>query len=174
MRIASASLRTLEVMVDLAKSDRPVNVARLSRRHAVSESYLGILFARLRESGLVEGVRGPGGGYVLARSPEFISALDVVLAVDNDALLDAKSAALLEGSDARQADLWDRLSVRASEFLKGVSIQHLTDTQAARTAIGAQAAAWPCWETADNASQASSLSSQSTRKAAPQGTVLPR
>lgn len=145
MRIATVSRKAMDVMVDLAIRERagPVKVTHLSTHHAVSVSYLEHLFIRLRECGLVEGVRGPGGGYVLARAPESISALDVVLAVDDQALLDAKRVVSSQGGDGSEPDLWDGLSAQTLQFLRGVSIKHLTDLGLARAAIGAQAAAWP-------------------------------
>ena len=54
----------------------------IAERQHISLSYLEQLFANLRRAGLVEGIRGPGGGYRLARSGNEISIAEIVVAVD--------------------------------------------------------------------------------------------
>ncbi len=72
-------------MMDLALHQRlgPVPLASISARQQVSPSYLDLLFARLRRAGLVLGMRGPGGGYTLARAADAITLADIVRAVDD-------------------------------------------------------------------------------------------
>lgn len=72
-------------MMDLALHQRlgPVPLAAISARQQVSPSYLDLLFARLRGAGLVLGMRGPGGGYTLARAADAITLADIVCAVDD-------------------------------------------------------------------------------------------
>lgn len=57
-------------MVDLASHSRgsPIPLADIAERQQISPSYLEQLFAKLRRGGLVKSVRGPGGGYLLARA----------------------------------------------------------------------------------------------------------
>jgi Rrf2 family iron-sulfur cluster assembly transcriptional regulator len=71
-------------MMDLALHQRrgPVPLSAISARQQVSPSYLDLLFGRLRRAGLVTGMRGPGGGYTLARDAERISLADIVSAAD--------------------------------------------------------------------------------------------
>jgi Rrf2 family iron-sulfur cluster assembly transcriptional regulator len=71
-------------MVDLALNNEagPARCAEIARRQEVSDQYLSQLFLRLKRANLVESVRGPGGGYVLARRAYEISAGDVLRAVD--------------------------------------------------------------------------------------------
>ena len=61
---------------------RPVTLAEISERQDISLAYLEQLFVRLRRAGLVESVRGPGGGYMLARPAEKIRVAEVMVAVD--------------------------------------------------------------------------------------------
>ncbi len=72
-------------MMDLAlhQHQGPVPLSAISARQQVSPSYLDLLFGRLRRSGLVTGLRGPGGGYMLAREVESISLADIVSAADD-------------------------------------------------------------------------------------------
>lgn len=72
-------------MMDLAlhQHDGPVPLSAISQRQQVSPSYLDLLFGRLRRGGLVVGMRGPGGGYTLARDATSISLADIVRATDD-------------------------------------------------------------------------------------------
>lgn len=73
-------------LMDLAlhQNQGPVPLSAISARQQVSPSYLDLLFGRLRRGGLVVGMRGPGGGYTLARDAESISLADIVRAADDD------------------------------------------------------------------------------------------
>ncbi len=72
-------------MMDLAlhQNQGPVPLSAISARQQVSPSYLDLLFGRLRRGGLVVGMRGPGGGYTLARDATTISLADIVRATDD-------------------------------------------------------------------------------------------
>ncbi len=84
MHIPPKSRLAIVAMMDLAlrQGQGPVPLSAISARHAVSPSYLDLLFGRLRRCGLVTGTRGPGGGYTLARATTDISVADIVSAVD--------------------------------------------------------------------------------------------
>jgi Rrf2 family iron-sulfur cluster assembly transcriptional regulator len=71
-------------MVDLALNSKegPAPCAEIAKRQEVSDQYLSQLFLKLKRADLIASVRGPGGGYVLARSPDQISAGEVLRAVD--------------------------------------------------------------------------------------------
>ena len=71
-------------MIDVAMhgTQAPVTLAAVSERQKISLSYLEQLFGKLRRHGLVESVRGPGGGYNLAHPADSVSVADVILAVD--------------------------------------------------------------------------------------------
>jgi Rrf2 family iron-sulfur cluster assembly transcriptional regulator len=80
-------------MIDVAMHNGkgPVTLAAVSDRQKISLSYLEQLFGKLRRHGLVDSVRGPGGGYNLARDATAVSVADIILAVDEP--IDATSAA---------------------------------------------------------------------------------
>jgi hypothetical protein len=65
-----------------ARARRLVSLAEISKRQDISLPYLEQLFVKLRRAGLVEAVRGPGGGYKLARSPDSIRVSEVLEAVE--------------------------------------------------------------------------------------------
>ena len=71
-------------MVELAgrKEGAAVTLAELARSQEITVPYLEQIFARLRQGGLVKSVRGPGGGYVLAKAPDEMTVVDIIGAVE--------------------------------------------------------------------------------------------
>ena len=84
MRLTTKGRFAVTAMLDLAMGDgkSPVTLAGISRRQNISLSYLEQLFGKLRRRGLVDSVRGPGGGYTLARAPQGVSVAEIIRAVD--------------------------------------------------------------------------------------------
>ena len=80
MQLSTAARYALRAVVDLAQHREQGAVQRvdIARRQALSEDYLAQLLLKLKRAGLVESVRGPGGGYVLARDPAQLRAADVL------------------------------------------------------------------------------------------------
>ena len=126
MRLTTKKRFAVTAMIDLAlnSGEGPVTLAAISERQKISLSYLEQLFGRLRRYGLVESVRGPGGGYCLARPDADITIADVVRAVDE--MLDATQCGGLQ--NCRQAqrcmthELWSTLNDRIYEFLSSVTL----------------------------------------------------
>lgn len=109
---------------DIALQDAStlVSLGDIARRQDVSLAYLEQLFVKLRRSGLVESVRGPGGGYRLARPASEIRVLDVLSAVDETVNAMHKGAGAsggLSGSRAQSMTnrLWEGLSAHVYVFL---------------------------------------------------------
>src|SRR5476649_2474901 len=84
MRLTTKGRFAVTAMIDLAMRDGkgPVTLADISTQQKISLSYLEQLFGKLRRHALVESVRGPGGGYCLAKPTEKVSVADIILAVD--------------------------------------------------------------------------------------------
>jgi Rrf2 family iron-sulfur cluster assembly transcriptional regulator len=116
-------------MMDLAmrQTRGPVTLAAISERQHISLSYLEQLFGKLRRHQLVSSVRGPGGGYNLARQATTISVADIITAVDEP--LDATQCGGKENcQDDRRCmthDLWERLNEKMHEYLSSVSLADL-------------------------------------------------
>jgi len=123
-------------MVDLAlhADEAPILRRDIAARQEISVNYVAQLFRRLRVAGLVDGVKGPGGGYRLARDATTISAGDVVWAVEGPV---AVVHCVVPGSDdepsCNRVDrcvtrlLWQRLSEVMTEFLDSITLQDLCD-----------------------------------------------
>ena len=128
MRLSTKSRFAVTAMIDVAlREDRgPVSLAAISVRHQISLSYLEQLFSKLRQQGLVESTRGPGGGYSLARSADKISMADIVGAVDASG--DEEGA---QGS-WMNSELWAGLNEKMLAHLQSISLRQLVAEQRAK------------------------------------------
>ena len=98
------------------------SLTEISKRQDISLPYLEQLFVKLRRANLVESVRGPGGGYRLAREPSDIRILDVLSAVDETVSAlhtGAGASGGVSGSRAQSLSnrLWEGLSAHVYVFL---------------------------------------------------------
>ena len=129
MRLTTKGRFAVTALLDVAlrSSDGPVNLAAVSERQSISLSYLEQLFGKLRRNGLVDSVRGPGGGYVLARQPDSITIANIIFAVDEP--LDARSCEgredCLSGKRCMTHDLWHNLNQKMFDYLESVSLHDL-------------------------------------------------
>ncbi len=116
----------MTAMLDLAihHGEGSVTLADISEAQGISLSYLEQLFARLRKNGLVEGIRGPGGGYRLSRPPTEISVAHVIDAIGEgvDVTLCGGKADCQEGERCLTHELWAQLGGRIHEFLEGITL----------------------------------------------------
>lgn len=135
MRLTTKGRFAVTAMIDLALRNQtgPVTLATISERQHISLSYLEQLFGRLRRQELVDSVRGPGGGYNIARPLDTISVADIIRAVDES--LDATSCGGRENcADEHRCmthDLWTTLNRKMYEYLASVSLRELVDQQLA-------------------------------------------
>lgn len=133
MRLTTKGRFAVTAMLDLAihEADKPVTLAGISERQNISLSYLEQLFSRLRRNGLVKSVRGPGGGYHIAKEHNEISVSQIISAVDE--LIDATQCGGHENCrDERRCmthELWSSLNVKILEYLSGVTIADLVAMQ---------------------------------------------
>jgi Rrf2 family iron-sulfur cluster assembly transcriptional regulator len=136
MRLTTKGRFAVTAMLDLAMSeaDKPVTLAGISERQNISLSYLEQLFSRLRRCGLVKSVRGPGGGYRIAKPLTEISISEIISAVDE--LIDATQCGGQENchdeSRCMTHDLWSSLNVKILEYLSGISLADLVASNDAK------------------------------------------
>ena len=138
MRLTTKGRFAVTAMVHLALRDGsgPVTLAEISSRQKISLSYLEQLFGKLRRHALVDSVRGPGGGYKLARDMARISVADIILAVDEpiDATQCAGKENCLDEQKCLTHDLWATLNGRIFDYLESVNLRQLVDDQKAKEA----------------------------------------
>jgi len=136
MRLTTKGRFAVTAMVDLAMrhGGGPVTLAQISERQKISLSYLEQLFGKLRRRALVESVRGPGGGYLLAKDMAAVSVADIIVAVDEP--IDATQCGGKENchDDGKciTHDLWANLNQRIFDYLGAVTLKQLVDEQKAK------------------------------------------
>jgi len=134
MRLTTKGRFAVTAMIDVALqgSKGPVTLAGVSERQSISLSYLEQLFGKLRRHGLVASVRGPGGGYRLARAPETVSVADIIVAVDEP--IDATQCGGREnckedGKRCMTHELWANLNTHIFGYLRSVTLANLVAQQ---------------------------------------------
>jgi len=142
MRLTTKGRFAVTAMMDLAMhhGSGPVTLAEISGRQKISLSYLEQLFGKLRRHQLVESVRGPGGGYCLAKETGALTVADIILAVDEP--IDATQCGGKENCRDEQKclthDLWAALNERIFDYLGSVTLRQLVETHKAKEAGVAQ------------------------------------
>ena len=128
MKLSTKGRYAMVALVDLATSPGSLTtLAEISRRQNISLPYLEQLFVRLRRAGLVKSVRGPGGGYRLARAPETIRVAEVLGAVDETVSALHVGAGASGGQSGSLAQvlsdrLWESLSAHVYVFLHNATL----------------------------------------------------
>ena len=129
MKLTTKGRYAVMAVVDLAENSKgsPVALADIAERQEISLSYLEQLFARLRRGGLVKSVRGPGGGYLLARPAEQTRVSDIILAVDEPIRATRCAPGSPSGCRVNRTrclthDLWEELSNQIHLYLSSVTV----------------------------------------------------
>jgi len=133
MRLTTKGRFAVTAMLDLAlhSAKGPVTLAGISERQKISLSYLEQLFGKLRRRELVESVRGPGGGYHLARDASKVTVAEIISAVEET--LDSTQCGGRENCHDNHRcmthELWEELNTTVYGFLSGVTLAHLVEKQ---------------------------------------------
>lgn len=130
MKLSTKGRYAVTALADIALSggEAPVPLADIAGRQSISLAYLEQLFVRLRRGGLVESVRGPGGGYRLARPPREVSIAQVMAAVDERLnAMGCEGEREREGACGPKAQclthaLWEQLSAHVHVFLSRTTL----------------------------------------------------
>jgi Rrf2 family iron-sulfur cluster assembly transcriptional regulator len=136
MKLNTKGRYAVMAVTDLARhsSERPVSLADIATRQEISLSYLEQLFARLRKAGIVRSVRGPGGGYRLARAMSETRIAEIILAVDEPIKAtrcdpDTRKGCLNHNTRCQTHDLWEELSRQIHIFLSSVSVADVLENR---------------------------------------------
>lgn len=129
MKLSTKGRYAVMAMADLACHTRgkPVALAEVADRQEISLSYLEQLFGKLRRGGLVTSVRGPGGGYLLAREPQATRIADIILAVDEPIKATRCTPGSPRGCHSHKGrclthDLWEELGNQIYLYLSSVTL----------------------------------------------------
>ena len=133
MKISTKGRYALRVMIDLAEHDNGdyIKLMDVAERQGISEKYLEGILASMTRSGLLTAVRGKGGGYRLALSPENITAGRVLRDVEGSlapvACLENRPNSCPRAENCRTLSLWEGLERVINEYLEGITIADLAN-----------------------------------------------
>lgn len=134
MKLSTKGRYAVMAMADLAYHSRgkPVALAEVADRQEISLSYLEQLFGKLRRGGLVSSVRGPGGGYLLAREPQQMRIADIILAVDEPIKATRCTPGSPRGCHSHKGrclthDLWEELGNQIYLYLSSVTLSDVCE-----------------------------------------------
>jgi len=130
MKITTRGRYAVMALVSLAGASRgnPVSIKDISRQEAISELYLQQLFTRLRRRNLVKSVRGPGGGFILARHPAEITIGEIIRSAEGKesrvgCRKSGRKCGMIER--CRTQNMWDTLEERIDGFLDSITVEDL-------------------------------------------------
>ena len=128
MKLSTKGRHAVTAMMELALQHNkgPVTLADISAQQSISISYLEQLFARLRQHGLVTGMRGPGGGYCLARPAGEITIANILSTVDDITRRSEMSHTHAEVPAGAQ--MWMHLSNRIYDFLDSITLEEAVES----------------------------------------------
>lgn len=138
MKLSTKGRYAVVALADIAlqPSGRLVSLGEVSDRQSISQPYLEQLFVKLRRGGLVESVRGPGGGYRLARAASDIRVVDILAAVDETVSALHTGAGASGASSGSRAQsmanrLWEGLSAHVYVFLHQTRLSDVVENELA-------------------------------------------
>ena len=127
MRLTTKGRFAVTAMLDLAihSPHGAVKLNAISERQQISLSYLEQLFSKLRRANLVESIRGPGGGYILAGSADQINIAQIIAAAEDslDATQCSSKANCHNGNPCLTHQLWEDLNHTINDYLSGITLQ---------------------------------------------------
>lgn len=130
MILGAKSRYAVMAMVDLALNagEKPVKLADIASRQEMSLAYLEQIFAKLRQQGLVTSIKGPGGGYMLARTAQQIPISLIVTAAEEEMKMTRCEMQSHEGCMASKEqcithDLWEGLGNHIYQYFDSISLE---------------------------------------------------
>jgi Rrf2 family cysteine metabolism transcriptional repressor len=139
MKISTRGRYSTRAMIDLALhfGKGPVLLADISRRQRISKAYLEQLFIPLRSAGLVRGIRGPSGGFTLARPPAEIRLSEIIHSTEGStapAVCVEQGNLCAHSSECIARHLWAELKRAYDSVLESKTLQDLVEKQRAKSA----------------------------------------
>lgn len=134
MKLSTKTTYGVRALFDIAyhSGGLPAKVSDISKRQAISPRYIEQIFINFKKNGLIKTVRGPKGGYLLAREPHLISLGDIIRAVEgNTELVGCKEFDSKETDECQigkmcvTAPIWKELNEKVSSFFDSITIKDL-------------------------------------------------
>jgi Rrf2 family iron-sulfur cluster assembly transcriptional regulator len=130
MKLTTKGRYAIIAMVDLAinGAEEPAPLKEISTRQKISLSYLEQLFSKLRISGLVKSIRGPGGGYILNKNPSNLNLLDIITAVDEkiDQTQCGGAMNCIDDKPCLTHFIWTDLNNKINDYMREITLSDIT------------------------------------------------
>jgi Rrf2 family iron-sulfur cluster assembly transcriptional regulator len=111
------------------KTNQPVSLLKISKRQKISLSYLEQIFASLRKSGIVESVKGPGGGYILGKNRNIVTVAEIIKAIGEPIKMtrcnNAQKSCVNDDIKCKTHHLWSGLENKIYEYLNSISLSSI-------------------------------------------------
>jgi Rrf2 family iron-sulfur cluster assembly transcriptional regulator len=126
-RYAVMAMTDIAMQCASQAENTPINLSDIAQRQAITVNYLEQLFNNLRRHALVHSVRGPGGGYVLAKSPELITVADIIHAAEESIKMTRCDNEITAGCRPNHSRcsthyLWEDLGNHILTYLQGITL----------------------------------------------------
>ena len=134
MKLSTKGRYAVMAMADLATNvkNKPISLTEISLRQNISLSYLEQLFLKLRSKNLVKSVRGPNGGYILARSASEVKISNIIAAVEEkvkslNCKKESKKGCNNKNVKCITHNLWDELETHINNFFEKKKLEDLVN-----------------------------------------------
>ena len=111
------------------KANEPLSLLEISKRQKISLSYLEQIFSRLKKSGIVASVKGPGGGYILAKNCKEITIANIIKAIGESIKMtrcsSEKKGCVTMSAKCKTHHIWQGLEKKIYEYLDSISLKDL-------------------------------------------------
>ncbi len=128
MRITTQGEYGLRCIRALTRNSAPLSIKEVSTSEKLSKPYVEQLFLKLRRAGLIRSLRGPKGGYVLAKSPSRIKVNEIIKALEGDTfevICERRKSRCIHIDECSLRPLWKALKERVDDLLEKVTLQTL-------------------------------------------------
>ena len=130
MILGTKSRYAVMAMADLANhaTEKPVKLAEIAARQEIPLNYLEQIFSLLRQHNLVKSVKGPGGGYLLARSIDTLPLSEIVLAAEEEIRMTrcdtaSKTGCIKSKEQCLTHDVWEGLSNKIIHYFNAITLE---------------------------------------------------
>ncbi len=131
MLVSTKGRYALRMMLQLAETpDKPVRIKEVASCQDISPKYLEQIMIVLKSSGFVDSMRGPRGGYTLARNPREITAGSIIRAMEGNLSIDCvmtRGESCGRSVDCKAHMLWNKIDKAVSDIIDKVTLQDMVE-----------------------------------------------
>lgn len=121
-----------------SKSSRPIRLCEISEKHGITIRYLEQIFMKLKNSGVVRAIKGPGGGYVLSTSLDSITLADIIDAVEENMIMTRCShckSYISKQIRCKTHNLWEGFGIHIKKYFQDISIADVINQTIVKTNV---------------------------------------